>query len=142
MTHLYEMDTLWFEPPRNEYISCSYNYKSWKEFTECKPYKLWKPYILSSWSWKSKSQLESNAKPTSRDPKKHVLDFSAKVAPLPTTEEAPTPGPETETQHLQIVFISPSRFDGMHRAEMQVRFEDEEAIRYWLKKHMPTLWKL
>jgi hypothetical protein len=139
MTHLWEMETLWFEPPRHETISATFTYKSWAEFQECKPHKLWKPYILSSWSWKSKSQTDAVVKGVNRDPKKHVLEFRATLASF-KQEEPPVSAPEI--QKLQIVFLSPSRFDGMHRVEIVVNYDDEDSIREWLKNHMPSLWKL
>jgi hypothetical protein len=96
--HLWEMDTAWFKPQANEYMNQTFYYKSWKEFVECKPYRIWKPYVLSSWCWKE-----------------HML---------------------------QLVFISPERFIGMNRAEIQVKEEDELAVREWIKNHMPNFWKL
>jgi hypothetical protein len=50
--HLWEMDTAWFQPQANEFMNQTFYYKSWKEFTDCKPYHIWKPYVLSSWAWK------------------------------------------------------------------------------------------
>ena len=49
---LWEIETKWFTPPPNEISAHTYLYKSWKDFLECKPYRFWKPYILSSWAWK------------------------------------------------------------------------------------------
>lgn len=51
-THLWEMDTAWFVPQQNEIMNQTFTYKSWKQFVECKPYRIWKPYVLSSWCWK------------------------------------------------------------------------------------------
>jgi hypothetical protein len=50
--HLWEIDTVWFMPHSNEYTCQTFVYKSWKDFLDCKPYKYWKPYVLSSWCWK------------------------------------------------------------------------------------------
>ncbi len=49
---LWEMQTAWFIPQPNEFMAQTFNYKSWDDFVECKPYKFWKPYVLSSWCWK------------------------------------------------------------------------------------------
>lgn len=97
-TPLWEMQTSWFLPYPQEYMNQTFTYKSWKEFVEYKPYRIWKPYVLSSWCWKENM--------------------------------------------FQIVFLSPERFIGMNRAEIQVTKEDEPHIRDWLKKHMPTFWML
>jgi hypothetical protein len=43
---------------------------------------------------------------------------------------------------LQIVFLSPERFTGVHRAEIVIAREDEASVRDWLQRHMPTFWKL
>ena len=48
----------------------------------------------------------------------------------------------TPVDMLQIVFISPDRFSGLHRVEICVSKDDEEDIRTWLKHHMPIFWKL
>lgn len=50
--HLWEMDTAWFQPLDNEHMTHTFTYRSWKEFVDYKPYRIWKPYVLSSWSWK------------------------------------------------------------------------------------------
>jgi hypothetical protein len=56
--HLWEIDTAWFLPQPHEHMSQNFGYRSWKEFVECKPYRIWKPYVLSSWAWKeNKLQL-------------------------------------------------------------------------------------
>lgn len=51
-TRLWEMETSWFQPNVNEYMNQTFDYKCWKDFVEYKPYRIWKPYILSSWAWK------------------------------------------------------------------------------------------
>ena len=51
-TPLWEMQTSWFLPQQNEYMNQTFGYKSWQDFLECKPYRHWKPYVLSSWCWK------------------------------------------------------------------------------------------
>jgi hypothetical protein len=50
--HMWEMETAWFVPPNSENTSQTFAYKSWHDFLECKPYRFWKPYVLSSWCWK------------------------------------------------------------------------------------------
>jgi hypothetical protein len=50
--HLWEMETAWFVPLANEHMSQTFTYKNWQDFVDCKPYKYWKPYVLSSWCWK------------------------------------------------------------------------------------------
>lgn len=143
--HLWEMPTSWFPKPDTEYINCTYSYKSWKDFRECKPYKLWKPYILSSWSWKLQKEEPVTKKPEKRRDEKHTLDCSSILRAAPSSYDK-TKGVHTsqhkEIEMLQIVFISPDRFAGMHRVEMRVNKEDEEEIREWLKNHMPNFWKL
>lgn len=141
------MNTMWFEKPANDPINSTFPYKSWKDFTECKPHKLWKPYILSSWSWKKFSV--DNVNPykikKQRDQKKHVLDCGDILRVNPSDYEKAKPlfeSIEKDVEMLQIVFISPDRFSGLHRVEVCVKPEDEDAIRDWLKNHMPTFWKL
>lgn len=51
-SHLWEMETVWFQPHANEYMNQTFQYKDWNQFIECKPYRIWKPYVLSSWAWK------------------------------------------------------------------------------------------
>lgn len=51
--HLWEIDTVWFQPKTNEVMNQTFTYTSWKDFVEYKPYHLWKPYVLSSWCWKT-----------------------------------------------------------------------------------------
>jgi hypothetical protein len=145
MTHLWEMETAWFEKPDTEYINGTFDYKSWKEFQECKPYKLWKPYILSSWSWKQTSIEQIKEKQYQIARSKHILESKNVLEILPTSqtkEKQLLSLPEKDIQLLQIVFISPSRFYGMHRAEMYVTEDDEDAVREWLKRHMPSFWKV
>ena len=49
---LWDIETKWFTPSSDQLTSQTFLYKSWKDFQECKPYRFWKPYILSSWCWK------------------------------------------------------------------------------------------
>ena len=60
--------------------------------------------------------------------------------------DTPSPIPEItekkEVEILQIVFLSPDRFSDVHRVEMIIQRENEEAVKEWLKNHMPTFWKL
>lgn len=131
--HLWEMKTSWFDKPDNEYIHSTFPYKSWNDFQEYKPYKLWKPYILSSWCWK---KMNIDVKPVLPSPSKLLhLHKSIYDKEWDTTSQG-------QSDMLQIVFISPDRFSGMHRVEMFVKEEDEEAIAQWLKNHMPSFWKL
>jgi hypothetical protein len=145
MTHLWEMETLWFTKPENETINATFAYKNWKEFRECKPYKLWKPYILSSWSWKTISSVETGIKPKPRDPKKHILDCSNMLRVHPSSYDKDTRNKDfegKEVEMLQIVFLSPDRFTGVHRVEMGVSKDDEDDVREWLRNHMPKFWKI
>ena len=135
MTHLWEMKTMWFEKPTNDHINSTFPYKSWKDFIDYKPHKLWKPYILSSWSWK-KCTLDH------LDQKKYIVDCSSMNISQYNKDLLVTKSDSTEVQMLQIVFISPDRFSGLHRVEIRVNEEDEESVREWLANHMPTFWKL
>lgn len=144
--HLWEMKTSWFDKPDSEYIHSTFPYKSWKDFQEYKPYKLWKPYILSSWCWK---KMDVDEKPIlRRETDKSVYDCSKILRVHPTIYDKEWELSLSSTMQgkqgdmLQIVFISPDRFSGMHRVEMFVKEEDEEAISQWLKNHMPSFWKL
>ncbi|NBO61022.1 MAG: hypothetical protein EBU82_08635 [Flavobacteriia bacterium] len=144
MTHLWEMDTHWFQKSKDEYIQGTFNYKNWKDFIDCKPYKLWKPYILSSWSWKTRS-LDQLKQEKRRDADKAVMDCSKMLRLNPSAYDKPTiPLDESKNQieMLQIVFLSPDRFTGVHRVEMQISKENEDEVRDWLQRHMPTFWKL
>jgi hypothetical protein len=102
-SQLWEMETLWFQPHVNEFMNQTFVYKDWNQFIDCKPYRIWKPYVLSSWAWKEMSNGEDQ---------------------------------------FQLVFVSPERFSGMNRAEIVVKKEEEPLIREWVKKHMPSFWKL
>ena len=108
---LWEMETHWFQPHKKEFMNQTFTYKDWNQFMECKPYRIWKPYVLSSWAWKEMYDDED-------EEKKELKDI------------------------FQVVFISPERFTGMNRAEICVKKEDEPLIREWVKKHMPSFWKL
>lgn len=144
---LWEMPTLWFSRPDSEFTDNTFHYKTWKEFVECKPYKLWKPYILSSWCWKQGTVLADglpDAFHHEAPKEKYFMDATQILRKNPTVydkEKTDLPAGEP-VEMLQIVFISPDRFSGMNRAEMVVTKEDEPAIRAWLKNHMPILWKL
>ena len=144
MMHLWEMDTHWFQKSKDEYIQGTFHYKNWKDFVDCKPYKLWKPYILSSWSWKTRS-LDQLKQEKRRDVDKSVMDCS-KMLRLNSSayDKATIPLNESKDQieMLQIVFLSPDRFTGVHRVEMCIDKENEEEVRDWLKRHMPTFWIL
>ena len=144
MMHLWEMDTHWFQKSKDEYIQGTFHYKNWKDFVDCKPYKLWKPYILSSWSWKTRS-LDQLKQEKRRDADKSVMDCS-KMLRLNSSayDKATIPLNESKDQieMLQIVFLSPDRFTGVHRVEMCIDKENEEEVRDWLKRHMPTFWIL
>jgi hypothetical protein len=50
---LWEIPTTWFTPPKfNELNNMTYPYRNWKDFLDCRPQRMWKPYVLTSWSWK------------------------------------------------------------------------------------------
>ena len=142
MTHLWEMETSWCEKRDTEYSHSTYTDKSWKDFQEYKPYKLWKPYILSSWSWK-KGPIPT--KPYVKRGHKDGYDVSKQLranASAYDLEKNTQDIIETAEDRLQIVFLSPVRFLGMHRVELIVKEEEEDAIKEWLKNHMPSFWKL
>ena len=145
-THLWDMQTSWFEKPKNEHITSSFQYKSWKDFQEYKPYKLWKPYILSSWCWKTMKLDDEGSIQKKKwvDKNNHILDCTKMLRIHPSSYDTNklevTSGKEVEM--LQIVFISPDRFAGLHRVEMFISRDDEEKVREWLKSHTPTFWKL
>lgn len=140
--HLWEMETSWFDKPKSEVMNSTFPYKSWKDFQDCKPYKLWKPYILSSWSWKPVKVDDHGLIKTAKrqDAERHVMDLRPSHY---NKETKATPVPHThEIDMLQIVFISPDRFSGILRVEVIVQKEDEVKVREWIKKHMPGFWKL
>ena len=139
MTHLWEIETHWFNKNQNEYINSTFPYKSWKDFLECKPYKLWKPYILSSWTWKQRNPNEFlYQKRRDFDSHKITVPTASSDTNVYTVDEKKT----EVIEMLQIVFLSPERFTGVHRVEIVVTREDEEAVKDWLKRHMPHFWKL
>jgi hypothetical protein len=142
MPHLWEIETPWFNKNQNEYIHSTFPYKSWKDFLDCKPYKLWKPYILSSWSWQTRP-LSDITEPKRRDTDKGPLE-SHKIMLLNQSSyvKDSVRAKEDEIEMLQIVFLSPERFTGVHRAEIVVKKEDEASVRDWLQRHMPSFWKL
>jgi hypothetical protein len=148
MTPLWEMQTSWFVRKETEHINSTFTYSSWKDFQECKPYKLWKPYILSSWSWKMFQKDDDNLRRIlkRRDGSdKTVFECSKSLRPLPSAYDKPIPQIPDEkktVEMLQIVFLSPDRFSGMHRAEIIVDRQNEDEIRDWLKRHLPTFWIL
>lgn len=50
--HLWEIKTYWVPKERCNYDGNNiYPYNNFKDFKDCSPYKNWKPYFLSSWSW-------------------------------------------------------------------------------------------
>lgn len=144
--HLWEMNTLWFIKPDNEFTSNNFFYKSWKEFVDVKPYKLWKPYVLSSWCWKKDIQYEQllEAKSSCFKSEGHTHDVSTALRTNLSRydKEIKIINPGESKEMLQIVFISPSRFRGMNRAEILITEDDEEAVKAWIKNHMPTFWKI
>jgi hypothetical protein len=145
MTHLWEMETLWFTGNESQHIQTVFRYKSWAEFQECKPYKLWKPYIVSAWSWKTVTCEDSlfTKKHTRPDHEKHTMNCTLRTNPSlydkDSRHDLTTPG---TIELLQILFISPDRFSEIHRVEMKIKPDDEDSVREWLKTHMPSLWKL
>lgn len=147
MTHLWEMDTHWFEKTENQHTHTTFAYKSWKDFQDCKPYKFWKPYIVSSWSWKhiqdENASIKKELKLTDKDNSFMDCQMILRVNPSDYDKKINSfQNNVSEKEMLQIVFISPDRFTGMHRVEMFIHREDEEKVRAWLKNHMPSLWKL
>lgn len=140
--HLWEMNTLWFVKNDNEFTSNNFFYKSWKEFVDVKPYKLWKPYVLSSWCWKKDVQYDE-VKPSFK-PEAHTYDVSHILRTNPSNydKEIKIIQKGETKEMLQIVFISPSRFRGMNRAEIIITEDDEEAVKAWIKNHMPSFWKI
>jgi hypothetical protein len=53
MEPLWAIDSIRFATPRgNDANTSIIPYRNWKDFTDCKPYHMWKPYIMISWSWK------------------------------------------------------------------------------------------
>ncbi len=144
MNHLWDMDTLWFTKPDNETINATFTYKSWKDFQDCKPYKLWKPYILSSWSWKTFTKEERRTW-SKREPEKTVLDVQKLLRVNPSDYDTPrreAPSSSEQVELLQIVFLSPDRFTGVHRVEIHIKKENEDDVRKWLLSHMPSFWKV
>jgi len=50
---LWDLHTLWFNCDNTNGVnSMNFPYKSWQDFMECRPYHMWKPYIMTSWCWK------------------------------------------------------------------------------------------
>jgi hypothetical protein len=144
-TPLWEMQTMWFTRTTTEFTDNTFHYKSWKDFVECKPYKLWKPYILSSWSWKTIFSKDYQA--TRRyDVDKTVMDCSPMLRTTTSSYDKPSPFADSSEakglEMLQIVFLSPDRFTGVHRVEIVIQRDDEENVKEWLTKHMPSFWKL
>lgn len=144
MPHLWELETHWFVKRDDEVLHSTFPYKSWKDFMECKPYKLWKPYILSSWSWKTFTFDEQPQK--RRDIDKHTMDCRKmlRINPSYIDKDAlrlPIP-PGNPVEMLQIVFLSPDRFTGVHRVEIVIQKEEEDFVKDWLQRHMPTFWKI
>ena len=144
--HLWDMETLWFTGNENQHIQTTFRYKSWAEFQECKPYKLWKPYIVSSWSWKhiQKQDFARAEKYMAQDHEKHIMSCQKLLRLHPTQYDKTVfdISNEESVELLQILFISPDRFSEIHRVEMKIQQSDEENVRIWLKSHMPKLWKL
>lgn len=144
MTHLWEMDTHWFSKSKDETLHSTFVYKNWRDFVDCKPYKLWKPYILSSWSWRTRSKdiLKQEKR---RDADKVVLNCENTIrfnSSYYDKESIPLDEFKEEIEMLQIVFLSPERFSGVHRVEMLISKDDEDVVRDWLKRHMPSFWIL
>jgi hypothetical protein len=144
MTHLWEIDTYWFGKRDDEVLHSTFPYKSWKDFMEYKPYKLWKPYILSSWSWKT---FDLNEKPVRRrHPDKTTMDCRHMLRIHPSIYDKEDLDSEIAVEKvvemLQIVFLSPDRFTGVHRVEIVIQKEDESLVKDWLKRHMPNFWKI
>lgn len=145
MPHLWEMDTHWFLKNKNDHVESTFPYKSWKEFLECKPYKLWKPYILSSWCWKTMYTKDfelqrRNEKDGAVMECSHLIRVRSSSYDTQLFHPGATEAKGVEM--LQIVFLSPDRFTGVHRVEIIIQREHEDSVKDWLKRHMPTFWKL
>ena len=89
------------------------------------------------------AELQMLKKPR-REAENAVLDCRKILRTNPSSydDESFEEPPTTQVDMLQIVFISPDRFSGLHRVEIRITKEDEEDIRTWLKHHMPIFWKL
>lgn len=48
---LWEIKTHWLMRKRESSGDHTYAYKSWLDFTSCRPWQMWKPYDMISWSW-------------------------------------------------------------------------------------------
>ena len=58
MLPLWEIKTFWVSKARCNYDGNNiYPYNNFKDFKDCSPYKNWKPYFLSSWSWNVETGL-------------------------------------------------------------------------------------
>ena len=80
-----------------------------------------------------------------RRPERTTMDCRDMLRVNPSMYDKEVRIPENltdEIEMLQIVFLSPDRFTGVHRVEMIISKEDEDLVKDWLKRHMPTFWKL
>ena len=74
---LWETKTLWFHHPQtNELYSMTFPYKSWKDFRDCRPYKMWKPYAMTSWCWKEDQFQIVFATPYKVNVAMHFVEFA------------------------------------------------------------------
>jgi hypothetical protein len=125
---LWEIETSWFQESGQTVGQSTFAYKDWADFMMNKPYKFWKPYVLSSWSWKKVEEIP-------RSNRHHLYELALNSSNKDSSETK-------EKYKLQIVFLTKNIYSQVTRAEMFVETKDEQAIRDWLKKHMPNFWKI
>ncbi len=92
-----------------------------------------------------KEVFEFQPAPKRTDADKHAMNCAHILRKNPSQhdkERIQLPPNTDEVDMLQIVFLSPDRFQGMHRVEILVQESDEEMIKEWLQSHMPSFWKL
>ncbi len=89
--------------------------------------------------------LEERKQEKRWDADKAVMDCSKMLRTNPSSYDKdviPLNDSQLQTEMLQIVFLSPDRFSGVHRVEMCISKDNEEDVKDWLKRHMPTFWKV
>lgn len=91
---------------------------------------------------RSKDEIKQEKR---RDADKAVMDCRNLLRSIPSSYDKNVTlldESKDEVEMLQIVFLSPDRFTGVHRVEMLISKQDEDSVRDWLKRHMPTFWIL
>lgn len=90
--------------------------------------------------------IEEYKYPKKKETDGHAMDCQNILRLKPSSyDKPPLPLDVSNTQEvemLQIVFLSPDRFKGVHRVEVVVSRDNEEEVRDWLKRHMPKFWIL